>query len=472
METRVNITYTPSQSKEVFGTFMISFKDHTGTLRSTGLKIDPKELWEFARDTTSVAFDFLIFAFIVYNVDRAINRIANSVDGWERTIVLENIPSVNFNKMSNSSKLFQRAINFLTGDQWHINFIHIPSYNYSPSKNIIDYNRAQYDKVSLFSGGLDSLIGFIDKVSELEDNKKILLVSHMELGKERGDQVSILGYCETHNLFTGKYSQVLLNAGLKRNTWNIPTKAESTFRSRSLLFFAAGIYCAHSIDQHIPLIVPENGTISINVPLDKGRRNSCSTRTTHPTFIKRLRDALHFIGIDNSIINPYSHMSKADMMKKCCEDVSKKDILKALTPLSCSCAKRGHNSFWDKSGNEIHDNHISHCGMCLPCIYRRVALNEVDMDNANLFGTDVFHGIKYNLENKKQKRNRDFNALLRFIKERMNEQYIRSELFINGITDSTELSEYVQMILHSYNQVKDWISKHGSKDIRIKAGIK
>ncbi len=147
METRVNITYTPSQSKEVFGTFMISFKDHTGTLRSTGLKIDPKELWEFARDTTSVAFDFLIFAFIVYNVDRAINRIANSVDGWERTIVLENIPSVNFNKMSNSSKLFQRAINFLTGDQWHINFIHIPSYNYSPSKNIIDYNRAQYDKV-------------------------------------------------------------------------------------------------------------------------------------------------------------------------------------------------------------------------------------------------------------------------------------------------------------------------------------
>ncbi len=316
------------------------------------------------------------------------------------------------------------------------------------------------------------MIGFIDKVSELEDNKKILLVSHMELGKERGDQVSILGYCETHNLFTGKYSQVLLNAGLKRNTWNIPTKAESTFRSRSLLFFAAGIYCAHSIDQHIPLIVPENGTISINVPLDKGRRNSCSTRTTHPTFIKRLRDALHFIGIDNSIINPYSHMSKADMMKKCCEDVSKKDILKALTPLSCSCAKRGHNSFWDKSGNEIHDNHISHCGMCLPCIYRRVALNEVDMDNANLFGTDVFHGIKYNLENKKQKRNRDFNALLRFIKERMNEQYIRSELFINGITDSTELSEYVQMILHSYNQVKDWISKHGSKDIRIKAGIK
>lgn len=472
METRVKIIYTPSQSKEVFGSFKISFNDNKGNLHSTGLKFDPKELWEFAKDTTSVAFDFLILALVVYNVDRAINRIANSVDGWKRIIVLENIPCMNLKEMNNSRILFQRAINFLTGDQWHINFEHIPTYNYSPSENIKDYNRTQYEKVALFSGGLDSLIGFIDKVSELDDNKRILLVSHMELGKERGDQDSILHYCETHNIFTGKYSQVLLNAGLKRNTWNIPTKAESTFRSRSLLFFAAGIYCAHSINSNLPLIVPENGTISINVPLDKGRRSSCSTRTTHPTFIKRLETALRSIGINNPIINPYSHMSKADMMKKCSEDLSKKDILKALTPLSCSCAKRGHNSFWDKSGIEIHDDHITHCGMCLPCIYRRVALNEVGMDNAKLFGTDVFHGIKYNLEKRNQKRNRDFNALLRFIKDRMNEKYIRSELFINGITDSAELSEYVSMVIHSYDQVKEWISKYGSTDIRMKAGIK
>ena len=165
-------------------------------------------------------------------------------------------------------------------------------------------------------------------------------------------------------------------------------------------------------------------------------------------------------------------MSKADMMKKCCEDVSKKELLKALTPLSCSCAKRGHNSFWDKSGSEIHDNHISHCGMCLPCLYRRVALDAVDWDNVNQFGTDVFHGIKFDLERKNQKRNRDFNALLRFIKEHMNEDYIRSELFINGIRESDGLSKYVSMILHSYDQVKEWIEKKGSTSIKKKAGIK
>lgn len=472
METRVKITYIPTESIEEFGSFKISFIDFNGALRSTGLKFNPKDLWSFARDSNSVAFDFLILAFIIYNTDRAINRIANSIDGWKRNIVLENVPCVNFDKMSNSKSLFQHAINFLTGDDWLINFEKIATYNYSPTKNIKDYNRTEYGNVALFSGGLDSLIGFIDKAFELDEHKKILLVSHMELGKERGDQEGILEYCRSHNIFTGKYSQILLNAGLKRSSWNIPTKAESTFRARSLLFFAAGIYCAHIIDVHMPLIVPENGTISINVPLDKGRRSSCSTRTTHPTFIKRLERALQSIGIDNPIINPYSLMSKADMMKKCSEDVSKKEILEALTPLSCSCAKRGHNSFWDKPGSEIHKNHICHCGMCLPCLYRRVALDAVDWDNAKLFGTDVFHGIKYNLEKKKQKRNRDFNALLRFINLRMNENYIRSELFINGITESDGLSKYVSMILHSYNQVKDWIIKNGSISIRNKAGIK
>lgn len=472
METKININYIPSESKEVFGIFSISFIDYNGIVRSTRLKFNPKELWEFTKDSTSVAFDFLILAFIIYNVDRSINRIANSIDGWKRNIILENVPCLNIDKMRKSSSLFQNAVNFLTGDNWQINFHQIATYNYSPSENIKNYDHTQYDKVALFSGGLDSLIGFIDEVAKLDEHKKILLVSHMELGKERGDQDGILKYCKSKNIFNGKYSHILLNAGLKRNTWNTPTKTESTFRSRSLLFFAAGIYCAYSIDPHKPLIVPENGTISINVPLDKGRRSSCSTRTTHPTFIKRLQAALQSIGIENPIINPYSLMSKADMMINCSKDISKKEILKVLAPLSCSCAKRSHNSFWDKSGSEIHDNQISHCGMCLPCLYRRVALDAVDLDDANLFGTDVFHGIKYDLEKKNQKRNRDFNALLRFINERMDENYIRRELFINGVKEIDGLTGYVSMVLHSYEQVKDWITKNGTISIRKKAGIK
>ena len=70
METRININYTPSRTSEVFGTFTISFQGIDGQTRSVNTKFDPKQLWAFSRDTTSVAFDFLVLAMIVYNVDR------------------------------------------------------------------------------------------------------------------------------------------------------------------------------------------------------------------------------------------------------------------------------------------------------------------------------------------------------------------------------------------------------------------
>lgn len=471
METRIKIIYTSAQTKEQFGEFQLSFVGIDGRTHTTSLKFNPKDLWSFARDVDSVAFDFLVLAFIVYNADRAVNRIVNSAEGWKRCFILENVPAVNFPQMNKGKELFQRAINFLTGDDWQINFVQTSPYNYSPTQNNKNYNRSNYAKVSLFSGGLDSLIGFVDIASSLIKDTQVLLVSHMELGKEHSDQEEILQKCINQHFYEGKYTQLLLNAGLKQNSWSVPTPSEGTFRSRSLLFFAAGIYVAHSISQTIPLIVPENGTISLNIPLDCGRRSSCSTRTTHPTFIKRLVVALRAIGINNPIENPYAFKSKADMMLDCCTVLEKKNILQALAPLSCSCAKRGHNSFWDKSSEDIKTSHINHCGMCLPCLYRRVALDSVGWDLGNSYGTDVFHGTKYNLENKKQKRNRDFNALLRFIRFNMNEEYIRRELRLNGITEDDGLSKYVQFALHSYEQVKQWIRHNGSEIIKNKAGI-
>ena len=471
METRININYTPSKTSEVFGLFTLSFQGSDGKVHSVDTKFNPKQLWEFSRDTSSVAFDLLVLSMIVYNVDRAVLRLSNSDDGWKRNLILLNVPVINLEDMNKGREAFNKAINFLTGDNWDIHFIQADSYSYNPTKKVKEYNPQFFEKVALFSGGLDSLIGFIDEASTLSIDKKILLVSHMELGKEHSDQKSILKYCRENNIFSNKYEQVLLNAGLKPHSWNIKTPTESTFRSRSLLFFAAGIYIANKISPQCQLIVPENGTISINIPLDSGRRSSCSTRTTHPTFIKRIQEALYTIGISNSIYNPYRLKSKADMVLECCQDTSKKAILKSLVDLSCSCAKRGHNVFWDKSGIEIRNAKIKHCGMCLPCLYRRVALDTIGLDNEALLGTDVLHGIKFNLDNKHQKRNRDFNALLYFLKNRMNERTIRQELFFNGIIEKQELDEYTSLALHSYRQVINWLKKKATNEIQIRAGI-
>ncbi len=472
METRVKILYRPSTSTNVFGEFSISFNAWDGVDRSVKLKFDLQQLWSFSRDTTSIAFDFLILSFIVYNVDRAINRQKHSIDGWQRNIRLENVPVINLDSMNKGKDAFNRAISFLTGDLWDIHFVQANSYNYHPIKNIKDYNKYDIEKVALFSGGLDSLIGFIDEVSSLKPSKKILLISHMELGKEHKDQQGILDYCRNHNLYDGKFEQLLLNAGLRPKTWNInKTPTESTFRSRSLLFFAAGIYTAYHIGSNINLIVPENGTISINIPLDKGRRSACSTRTTHPVFISKLEKALSLIGIDNKFINPYKLDSKKDMVEKCCSCEDKKNLFMQLAPLSCSCAKRGHNRFWDKTSLQIESNNIKHCGMCLPCLYRRVSLNAVGLDDEAYLGTDVLNGQKFNLFSKGQKRNRDFRALLFFLKNRMNESVIKRELMMNGVHNENELKEYVRLAIHSYDQVLDWLKEKAPTNIKKIVGL-
>lgn len=470
MATRVSVQYIPNEDPRLFGRFTLRFPNPSGQEISRALKFDLQPLWEFARDTESEAFDVLILAMIVYNTDRVLNRYQYSTDGWRREISIENIPAKNKGRMQQAKLQLEEAISFLTGDAWKINFADAPDYQFEGEVHTV-YEPQEYKKVALFSGGLDSLIGFVDRASELAEGDKILLVSHTDLGKEASDQNHILDYCDEHGLYLGKYDQLQFGVGIARNYEGEKITYETTFRSRSLLFFAAGIYVAHHIGEDMPLIVPENGTISLNIPLDEGRRSACSTRTTHPTFMRKLQRALTMVDIHNPLENPYRLHSKADMVNECCTDEEKKAILRQLYPLSCSCAKRGHNRFWDRRGQMPSGESISHCGMCLPCLYRRVALHTVGWDDERYLGTDVLHGVNYDWHNKSRKRTWDFNALLNFISHRMNEDTIRTELIANGIHDKIEIDEYTQLAIHSYEQVKEWIAVKAPADIKRKIGL-
>ena len=78
-------------------------------------------------------------------------------------------------------------LNFLTGDKWIISISNreqniIVSQEYSDEKNSIDV-------VTLFSGGMDSLISTINY---LEKNKNIMLISHAGEGFTKNAQTNIL----------------------------------------------------------------------------------------------------------------------------------------------------------------------------------------------------------------------------------------------------------------------------------------
>lgn len=471
MGTIVRINVARRNSPDELAVIGLSYTTGDGVHHQANIKFEFKPLWEFGRDSESTAFDFLMLSVIVYNVDRLLSRYRHSDDGWKRDITLECVPARNADRMNAAAALFESSISFLTGDKWTIHFCQQQPYDYNPTTKIT-YNRNEFSKVALFSGGLDSLIGFIDEAYSLNAGEKMLLISHVEQGKEGTDQNSILSVCRLRNIYNGKYVRIKSGVSLDRFSYVNKEPSESTFRSRSLLFFAMGIYCAHSISGQMQMIVPENGTISINIPLNPSRRSACSTRTTHPVFIMRLEKALRSVGVNNPLFNPYRLMSKADMVEACCRNADKNRTFRLLYKLSCSCAKRSHNYHWDKPSAIIERNHINHCGMCLPCIYRRVALDTIGLDNPGLLGTDINHGTAYNIDNLKQVRTRDYRSLLYFLRRRMSDDKIRKELKANHITTEMGLDDYVYLVLHSYSQVILWISRKGSDTVKAIAGIR
>lgn len=457
----VNISFQQSADPAKFGQYSLSLTDHAGQSQEIELKFNFDDLWRIARDTSSVAFDFLVFAMSVYNADRAVSRAKYSEEGWKRNIHLR-VPVVNVAAMERGLESFRSAVDFLTGDAWYFEFVQATPYNFAPPRMQFE-NLQDYDRVSLFSGGLDSLIGFIDGCTQLPAGKKVLLVSHAELGKEGKDQTRILRRCNHNGLFNDQYDRAFISAGLKLHRGNT-LETEATFRARSILFFAAGIYCARAISPNMPLIIPENGTISLNIPLDKGRRSACSTRTTHPVFLRRLQTALNAIGIQNTLENPYQLKSKKDMVDDCCRDEERKRALVILCPESCSCAKRSHKRYWVR-------RNVLHCGVCLPCLYRRVSLSGVEELRNEQYGLDVFTSAEIQITRSDIKRNRDFKSLLYYLRNRCRREIVETELIANGITSKAEVDAYTEFVLHSYDQIKDWLRTNASADIRQLAGI-
>lgn len=471
MGARVNVVFEPSHEAQdrCLGKFILLSSDIDGNPIEAALNFDFYPLWEFSQDTSSAYFDVLLLGQIVYSTDRILNRLAFSDDGWCRNIELNDVPVVNADLFNLHRQEFNTALSYLTGDNWTVSFTQMPPLEYTPEIEH-HYNADEYEYVSLFSGGLDSLIGFIDKASDLHAGKKILLVSHYDMGKESMDQERIFYSCAANEFFNGKYTSIKAKIGMKNCIKERKVKYENTFRSRSFLFFAMGLYCAKRISATQEVIVPENGTISINIPLCKSRRSSCSTRTTHPVSMKLIMRALENVGINNALINPYHFKSKADMMIDCAQDNSKRHILEVLSPLSCSCAKRSHNRWWDKDGEYIRANHVHHCGMCMPCIYRRVAMHAIGLDTPAELGTDIFHGTRYfDINNLQRKTSLDINMLLRFIRK-INRPAVENELLAEGI-DENELDRYVDLVMHSYQQIKDWISLKADDNIKRKAGV-
>lgn len=304
---------------------------------------------------TEIGLDLLVIAAHVYASDTRISRDTESDDAWTREIRLV-VPVSDVARWSAAVQVIERMLNFLTGDRWTVQFRPRPSsfMAHVPQPNLVT---PPFSGISLFSGGLDSLIGAVD---QLEAGKIPLLVSHAgepAVSKAQDDCFEQIKNHYSKSRFERFRAWVAFPKDFVRG---VPS--EDTTRGRSFLFFALGIFAGSGLRRDFVLNAPENGFIALNVPLDVLRLGALSTRTTHPFYIARWNELLKVIAIPGRIENPYWSMTKGEMVAACLNPA----LLKAIVPysLSCSSPTKGR---WQGHATE-------HCGYCVPCLIRRASL--------------------------------------------------------------------------------------------------
>jgi len=313
------------------------------------LNIAFETLLPFANHVSKEVFDFFTISVSVYGIDRFVERKHNSVDGWSRKLKVS-FPVHNPSKWNACKEEVNKLLSFLTGDYWNVEFR--KDVFELPKANLDEKYAVPFEQVNLLSGGLDSLIGALDFLKQ-NPQKKVLFVSHYD-PQMRGvlkDQGKIIPRLEQEypNQFAYVPSiRVMLHKDSK-------VTREKTFRSRSILFVGLALMAAEATKTKY-IIIPENGTVSLNFPLSTSRRSSCSTRTTHPFVLENLMSIWNKLSITTDISNPYEFKTKGEMVICCLKN---NPLLLDLIESSNSCGKRGHVKDW---GNR----NATHCGVCMP----------------------------------------------------------------------------------------------------------
>lgn len=305
------------------------------------------------------AWDFNTIALSVASADNSLTR-KDSADGWTRQIDLT-VHLCNPSVWEPAKQEFEKVLRFLTGDFWSLTF----KDNGVTPPRAKRLKRFDCDCVSLLSGGVDSLAGAIDIVAD--DHKPIFISQVM-----RGD-------AKTQRDYAKKIRPESPHFQWSHKIHPPKGESEGSTRGRSIIFFAFAALAASAIealsDSSTDIYVPENGFISLNIPLNSGRMGSFSTKTTHPVYLKGIQSIWNEVGINLNLIMPYQFKTKGEVLVEC----KNQPLLKELVFQSVSCGK-------------YRVYKMQHCGRCVPCLVRRAAFQrwgEVDQTSGGYYSEQI-----------------------------------------------------------------------------------
>ncbi|HEY3318945.1 MAG TPA: hypothetical protein VGP72_00510 [Planctomycetota bacterium] len=249
-------------------------------------------------------------------------------------------------------KLLAETLNFLSDDAYEFSFISTTQpdvlQSYFALGEMDEWPFQNIERVTMFSGGLDSLAGIAETASK---NEKLVLVSHRPVSTKDNHQRELFRELST------RFANQLIHVPVWVNK-NEGISREHTQRARSFLYVAIGAAVAHSVNAKGVRFF-ENGVVSLNLPLADEVLRARASRTTHPRVLQMFSRLLTFV-LDRDFVvdNPYLFKTKTEIVSiiassGCAELIGK----------SVSCS---HSIFRSKSQQ--------HCGTCSQCIDRRIAV--------------------------------------------------------------------------------------------------
>ncbi len=304
-----------------------------------------------------VLADLTELAAFVYAADQAISRTGIKTfdygDKWLRHFRFEVAVRVpDFWNQQHVLDCLCETLAFLTSDSFEFRF----SLNRSPTSftNFLgfgDANPEGIEKLTLFSGGIDSLAGAAEEI--LHKKSKVALVSHKP--------VSHLGARQTR--LVEKITERLGDPA--KSPFHLTVLAnkigalehDHTQRSRSFLFTSIGAVVARLLGLNA-IGFYENGIVSVNLPLCDQETNGRASRTTHPQSLHQFSQLLTAIcGTPFAVANHFLSLTKQDVVQRL-KDIGHPDLLR--DSISCTHTRR-------------YTSAQPHCGVCSQCLSRKYA---------------------------------------------------------------------------------------------------
>lgn len=327
--------------------------------------------------------DLLEIAVYVFLADRSTSRGSkHSVhyESWARSLCfVARVRDFEFWSKAEVSRKLAEALRFMSGDRDYA-FTFQPGHSTTPA-NLFDSTEFKVEphannSVILFSGGLDSLAGVVERLETTDE--RLCLVSHRSQPGVKKTQDALVR--TLNDRYPGRLTHYKFDCSLTG-----VAAREETQRTRSFLYSSIAYALCHVLSQEDRFFVYENGITSINFPKRQDMGNSRSSRTTHPKTIALLRE--FFTEVEGSameVATPYLWSTKTEVFGVL-DRFGRKDLITS----SVSCGRTRSNLGQD----------ATHCGGCSQCVDRRFGAYGAELDDTDEGGIYASDFLREKLEN-------------------------------------------------------------------------